>query len=81
MLTHHAPLSAVCDPAFATTPLAPAFASELPSLVGADVVTNWFFGHTHFVFGGEILGTRILSNPRGYPGDALGFDAHLVVEL
>lgn len=41
----------------------------------------WVHGHSHFAVDYEMGGTRVLSNPRGYPGERTGFDAGLVVEV
>ncbi len=62
--------------------LAGAFASDLSALMGADQVALWIFGHTHRAADLDIRGTRILSNPRGYPNELVaGFDPACVVEV
>jgi predicted phosphodiesterase len=51
-------------------------------LMGGDRVIVWIFGHTHRVADLDIRGTRVLSNPRGYPHQPVaGFDPYCVIEL
>lgn len=66
VISHHAPHAQSVHPDYARDILTPAFASHLPELVAqADV---WIHGHTHH--SSDYVtdsGTRIISNPRGYP--------------
>jgi predicted phosphodiesterase len=81
VVTHHAPLIRTRPPVPQLRALAGAFASDVTDLMGADRVALWIFGHTHRVADLEVRGTRILSNPRGYPHQAVaGFDPTCVVE-
>jgi predicted phosphodiesterase len=43
----------------------------------------WIHGHTHDPFDYEINGTRVICNPRGYPGENASWTsrAALVVEI
>jgi hypothetical protein len=62
--------------------LAGAFASDVTDLMGIDRVALWIFGHTHRAADVDVRGTRIVSNPCGYPGqDIAGFDPARVIEL
>jgi predicted phosphodiesterase len=82
IVTHHAPLIQTRPPLPALRALAGAFASDLTDLMGAQQVALWVFGHTHRVTDLELRGTRILSNPFGYPNQpAAGFDPARVVEV
>jgi predicted phosphodiesterase len=81
IVTHHAPLIRTRPPLAQLRAIAGAFASDLTDLMGADRVALWIFGHTHRVADLELRGTRILSNPRGYPQQPVaGFDPTCVVE-
>ena len=82
IITHHAPLIRTRPPVPELRALAGAFASDVTDLMGADRVALWIFGHTHRVADLEVRGTRILSNPRGYPHQPVaGFDPGYVIEL
>jgi predicted phosphodiesterase len=82
VITHHAPV-------IRTRPLEPhlralagAFASDLTGLMGADRVSLWIYGHTHRAADLDVGGTRVLSNPRGYPDQPVaGFDPSCVVAV
>jgi predicted phosphodiesterase len=82
VITHHAPIvrEPPEDPLLAA--IGGAFASDLSSLMGAGTVDLWIFGHIHRTVDTDVNGTRVVSNPRGYPGEPVsGFDPELVIEL
>lgn len=82
VVTHHAPLIRTRPASPTWRALACAFASDLTGLMGADRMALWIFGHTHRVADLDVRGTRVLSNPRGYPHEPVaGFDPGCVVEL
>jgi predicted phosphodiesterase len=82
VITHHAPLISGRPEQPAVRALAGAFASDVTELMGGDRVALWIYGHTHLPGDVEIRGTRVLSNPRGYPHQAVPeFDPRCVVEL
>lgn len=59
-----------------------AFVSDLTALMGAERAALWIYGHTHRPADLEHDGTRLVSNPRGYPHELVpGFDPGLVVEV
>lgn len=83
VITHHAPLAPRDRP---TDPLrralAGAFISDLAGLMGADRVAIWIHGHTHRRVDAVVRGTRVVSNPRGYPHEPVeGFDPGLVLDV
>jgi 3',5'-cyclic AMP phosphodiesterase CpdA len=81
VITHHSPLIRTRPPVPQLRALAGAFASDVTELMGAERVALWIFGHTHRVADLEVCGTRVLSNPRGYPHQPVaGFDPACVVE-
>lgn len=42
-------------------------------------IDYWFHGHTHTYFDYKIGNTRVMCNPRGYPGERITFDENLTV--
>jgi 3',5'-cyclic AMP phosphodiesterase CpdA len=82
VVTHHAPLIRTRPPVPKIRALAGAFASDVTDLMGADRVALWIFGHTHRSADLDVRGTRVISNPLGYPEEQVeGFDASLVLDL
>jgi len=82
VISHHAPLVRGKPEQALMRAIAGAFASDLSDLMGADQVGLWIFGHTHRVADLDVAGTRLVSNPRGYPHQPVdGFDPDLVVEV
>jgi predicted phosphodiesterase len=83
VVTHHAPLpprSRPADPLWRA--LAGAFVTDLTDLMSSDRVALWIHGHTHRRVDVTVRGTRVVSNPRGYPHEPVeGFAPGLVVEL
>ena len=57
----------------------PAFVVPLDELMGPAAL--WIHGHTHNSFDYTVNGTRIVSNPRGYPGEVTGFRPGLVIDI
>lgn len=92
VITHHGPHPNSIHPRFAGSPINSAFISDLTPLIAkADL---WIHGHVHDSFDYEVLGTRIVANPRGYALNRLkaesieqiewenpGFNPSLVVEI
>ncbi|MOA19590.1 hypothetical protein D3C78_1399840 [compost metagenome] len=78
VVTHHAPaLDHVGDghPGH----LVAAYANDWSDLLGkADL---WIYGHTHVAADFFKEGCRVVSNPRGYPGQNTGFNPDLLIEL
>jgi predicted phosphodiesterase len=82
IVTHHAPVIRARPREAVLRGLAGAFASDVTDLMGGDRVALWIFGHTHRVADLGVRGTRVISNPRGYPHQPVaGFDPARVVEL
>jgi hypothetical protein len=82
VVTHAAPSARSEAPFHATSPLKPAFASNLNSLVEQSHVPLWIHGHTHFNVDYRLGATRVLSNQHGYPEEMCqGFNPSLVVEI
>ncbi len=66
VVTHHAPSPRSIAPRYAGSPLSPAFASDLESLMETWDIALWVHGHLHDSFDYEVAGTRVVCNPRGY---------------
>jgi predicted phosphodiesterase len=82
VITHHVPLVTRTPPEGPLRALAGAFASDLTPLIGGDSAALWIYGHTHVAADLDHAGTRILSNPRGYPGQRVdGFDPGRVITV
>jgi predicted phosphodiesterase len=82
VITHHAPYILFRPPQVAFRLLAGAFVSDLGPLMGGERAAAWIYGHTHRAADRDIGGTRLVSNPRGYPDERVaGFDAGLVIPV
>lgn len=78
VVTHHAPTPAVVGEKHQGH-LNAAYTNDWPSLIKkADL---WVFGHTHERVDVELAGSRVVSNPRGYPGEVTGFNDAFEIEL
>ena len=81
VVTHHAPSARSLNPLY-TDPVAAAYASHLDDLVAGSGARCWVHGHTHHCVDYRLGDTRVVSNQRGYPAEAVaGFDPALVVEV
>jgi len=47
----------------------------------SDSVALWIHGHLHHAVDYTINGTRIMCNPRGYPGEETGFNPNLLITV
>ena len=82
VITHHAPsLHSLAGNPYAGNLLDAAYAINCEALMGAERVALWIHGHSHCAVDYQIAGTRVVCNPRGYPGEETGFDAALVLTL
>lgn len=78
VITHHCPIQEVAGDGHEGH-LAAAYSNQWHDLVAqADV---WIFGHTHHAVDTVVSGCRIVSNPRGYPGEQTGFSADFTIEV
>ena len=82
VITHHAPsLRSLADSPDAGTLLDAAYANDCEDLMGGERVALWLHGHSHTAVDYDIEGTRVVCNPRGYPGEQTGFNPNLVLTL
>ena len=80
VITHHAPsLRSLQDNPHAGTDLDAAFANRWEDLMGGDQVALWVHGHSHTAVDYDVAGTRVVCNPRGYPGEDTDFKPNLVL--
>lgn len=78
VVTHHAPTPAVVGGKHQGH-LNAAYTNDWPLLI--EQADLWVFGHTHEAVDVELAGCRIVSNPRGYPKEATGFNDSYEIEL
>jgi 3',5'-cyclic AMP phosphodiesterase CpdA len=72
IMSHHAPTLAAVPPTRAGTLLAGAYASDLDAQIRESGAELWLHGHLHTPVDLRIGGTRVLSNPLGYPDERPG---------
>jgi Icc-related predicted phosphoesterase len=80
IITHHAPSSMSRDPAKDINYRSFAFYSNIDEFIYQMGVPLWLHGHLHYCVDYTIGGTRIISNPRGYPCEGIPFNPGLVVD-
>lgn len=70
VVTHHAPTSLSIHPRYANpNELNSAYASDLATFIETHRPALWFHGHMHDPCDYTIYNTRVVANPRGYPGE------------
>ena len=69
VITHHLPALKFIATGYANDSLNPAFASRLEDAIERYQPTLWIHGHTHEPCDYELFRTRVVCNPRGYPGE------------
>jgi predicted phosphodiesterase len=79
VITHFAPHPRSIAPQYAKHRANPAFVVDLEEAMGSP--TLWIHGHTHTCFDYRVRSTRVVCNPRGYPGERTGFAPDLTVEI
>jgi predicted phosphodiesterase len=78
VVTHHAPIPEVAGDKHEGH-LSAAYSNSWHGLL--DKADVWIFGHTHRAVDITLDGCRVVSNPRGYPGEQTGFDPGFVIDL
>lgn len=83
VVTHHSPTLRTIRPEYERDVWNAAFQSDLDQLILDYPVELWVHGHLHDASEHVIGTTRVLCNPRGYPGETgeNGFRPDLVVEV
>ena len=79
---HHMPSLKSVSKKYDDSIINAAFASNLDNLMMPKYnISAWIHGHTHDVFDYKIRKTRVVCNPRGYPGEKSGFRDDFVIEV
>lgn len=85
VVTHHAPCTKSVHPKYRTSPITPAFVSNLDELVASSGAALWIHGHVHDSYDYDMGATRVVCNPRGYGKDGSSenpqFDPTLCVTI
>ncbi|QRM45762.1 metallophosphoesterase [Rhizobium sp. BG4] len=81
VVTHHAPSPQSIEASFRFDPLSASYASDLEDLIYETSPRLWVHGHVHHHNDYRVDETRIVSNPRGYPGERTGFIPDFTIEI
>lgn len=82
VVTHHAPSIKSVPDIYLGDPLNAAFASNMEEFVSDSGAKLWIHGHLHTASDYHLGKTRVICNPRGYPGErGTGFISGMVVEI
>ncbi len=85
VITHHGPSPLCRHPLYPEGPLGAGFYSDLSDVILRHGPALWVFGHTHAPLDARVGGTRLYSNPEGYPGETLiippGFEASGILRV
>jgi len=82
VITHHGPHPICQHPLYPVSEISAAFHSDLSELIENNDIDIWSFGHTHANVDKAIVGTRIISNQAGYPGENVNdFNAAAIIEI
>jgi predicted phosphodiesterase len=79
VITHFAPHPLSIAPFYAKHPANPSFVLDLEEMMGRAAL--WIHGHTHTRFDYRVRGTRVVCNPRGYPGEPTDFRPDWTIHL
>ncbi len=82
VITHHAPTIKSCPDYYKNDLLTAAYVSNLENFIGTHHPTAWIHGHLHNSSDFLLGQTRIVCNPRGYPGELNHkFDPNKIIEI
>ncbi len=81
VVTHHAPSARSISAKHRDDPLSPCYASDLEDLILETDPMMWVHGHVHQRHEYHVGITKVVANPRGYPGERSGFEPGLTVEI
>ncbi|WP_377843883.1 metallophosphoesterase [Bosea sp. UC22_33] len=81
VVTHHAPHHLSVHRRYDGDLLNHAYYSDLGQVIETGHPTLWVHGHVHSCFDYWVGETRVLCNPRGYPGENRQFNDALLVEI
>ncbi|MBU6958949.1 metallophosphoesterase family protein [Pseudomonas sp. CVAP len=78
VVTHHSPVPEIAGEKH-DGHLSAAYMNRWHTLL--EKADLWIFGHTHRAIDITLGRCRVVSNPRGYPGERTGFDPGFVIDL
>jgi len=81
VVTHHAPTRHSVDPRYNDDLTSAAFVARRAQFVRESSADLWIHGHVHASFDYRIGGTRVTSNPRGYPGENPAFRPQHTIQV
>lgn len=81
VITHHLPSPKCVHPRWEGMNTNCYFVGDVEDIILRKEPSHWFFGHTHDARDLQIYATRLVCNPRGYPGENVKFDPHLIIEV
>jgi len=81
VVTHHAPSVRSVPPRYRGDVLNACYASHLERLIIDTQPLLWVHGHLHNRCDYVISQTRVVANPRGYPGEKTGFDPAFTIKI
>ena len=81
VVTHHGPSYLSIAPIYQNDKLSPCYASRLENLMLDFKPNLWLHGHVHNCFDYVVGETRVVTNPRAYPGENARFNPNLVIEI
>lgn len=82
VITHHLPSMKSIDPKYKHMErMNHLYASDLEWMMTAYQPQLWIHGHTHCNMDYMVDNTRVVCNPRGYPGENPNFDPEFKVEI
>ena len=83
VVTHHAPTSISTPDRFRGSQLNRFYVSKFHDVIEKCQPKLWIHGHMHDPTDHEVMGCRVVSNPRGYPrhGEGANFNPELIVKV
>ena len=81
VVSHHAPSGRSIALKNWSDPFSGCYASDLEDLIVENEPALWVHGHVHQRVEYHVGTTKVLANPRGYPGERSGFDPGLTVDI
>ncbi len=69
VITHHMPSLTCVAPRYENHPCNRYFLCEMDDVIAEKKPKVWVFGHTHVPSDFTLYATRMIANPRGYPGE------------
>lgn len=81
VITHHLPHPNSTPARFATSPINRFFVAPDASRVLAKQPKLWLHGHTHTACDYQLGATRVVCNPRGYPGEKFTGNVNLALVI